>query len=83
MPVYEYACAECGPFERRGSALDASAPRACPECGSPAPRRFTAPGVARMPAPLRRAREREERSAHAPDLVGAPTGRPLPWGHRH
>jgi hypothetical protein len=36
-----------------------------------------------MSAPLRSAREREERSADAPDVVGAPTGRPLPWGHHH
>jgi putative FmdB family regulatory protein len=83
MPVYEYACETCGPFERRGPALEASAARPCPSCDAPARRRFTPPGLARTPAPLRAARDREERSAHVPDVVGAPAGRPVPWGHRH
>ena len=41
--------------------------------------------VARMAAPMRAARDREDRSAHSPDVVGAPAGRPLPGhlGHRH
>jgi hypothetical protein len=65
--------------------VDASAPRTCPTCNAPARRRFTPPGVARTPAPMRAARDREERSAHEPEVVAAPCGRPLPGhhGHRH
>ena len=85
MPVYEYTCETCGPLELRLSMLDASASRTCPTCDAPARRRFTPPGVARTPAPLRAARDREERSAHEPEVVAAPCGRPLPGhhGHRH
>ena len=85
MPVYEYTCEACGPLELRFSMVDASAPRTCPTCNAPARRRFTPPGVARTPAPLRAARDREERSAHEPEVVAAPCGRPLPGhhGHRH
>ena len=85
MPVYEYTCEACGPLELRLSMVDASAPRTCPTCNAPARRRFTPPGVARTPAPMRAARDREERSAHEPEVVAAPCGRPLPGhhGHRH
>ena len=83
MPVYEYACEACGPFELWAPAGDAGAARACPACGASALRRFTSPGLARTPAALRSARDREERSADAPEVVGTPAGRPLPWGHRH
>lgn len=44
MPLYEYACAGCGKFERRAGAGSASAPLACPSCGRLAARSFTAPG---------------------------------------
>ena len=85
MPVYEYTCEACGPFELWLSVLDAASPRTCPACDAPARRHFTPPGVARTPAPMRAARDREERSAHEPAVVGAPSGRPLPGhlAHRH
>ena len=85
MPVYAYTCEGCGSFELQRPVQDAAAAGACPTCGGPARRRFTPPGVARMPAPLRSARDREERSGHEPAVVSAPSGRPLPFhhGHRH
>jgi putative FmdB family regulatory protein len=85
VPVYEFTCEACGPLELRLSMVDASAPRTCPRCDAPARRRFTPPGVARTPAPMRAARDREERSAHEPEVVAAPCGQPLPGhhGHRH
>jgi hypothetical protein len=42
---------------------------------------FTPPGLARLVKPLRSALDREEKSAHEPDVVRAKAGRPLP--HRH
>jgi putative FmdB family regulatory protein len=85
VPVYEYTCEACGPFELWRPVLDASAARLCPTCDAPARRRFTPPAVARTSVPLRAARDREDRSAHAPDVVRAPSGRALPWqpGHAH
>jgi len=83
MPLYAFTCDACGTFEAWRPVGEAAAAPACPTCRGPARRRFTPPGVARMPAALRAARDREERSAHEPEVVGAPSGRPLPWAHRH
>lgn len=82
MPVYVVTCEACGPFELWRPVLDAAAALACPTCGAPARRRFTPPGVARTPAPLRAARDREDRSVHEPEVVRGPSGRSLPWEHR-
>jgi putative FmdB family regulatory protein len=83
MPLYAFTCDRCGPFDARRPMAEAGSALACPSCGSPARRSFTPPGLSRMRAPLRDARDREERSAHAPDLVAAPSGGPLPSAHRH
>jgi putative FmdB family regulatory protein len=82
VPQYAFTCAACGPFEVWRRAQDAAAPLRCPTCGGVALRRFTAPGVRRMPAALRAARDREDKSASAPEVVTAKTGRPMP-GHAH
>jgi putative FmdB family regulatory protein len=88
MPRYEFICEACGPFDVWRPVSEAGAPLSCPACGAPAARLFTAPGLARMPAPLRAARDREEKSAHAPEVTRTKTGRPMPvhggsHGHRH
>ena len=86
MPVYAFNCERCGGFDAWRPVAEAAASLACPSCGTSARRRFTPPGVARTPAPLRVARDREARSAHEPDVVAAPAaGRPLPLAsaHRH
>jgi putative FmdB family regulatory protein len=83
VPIYAYMCEGCGSFELRRPVADAAAAGACPACGGPARRQFTPPGVARMAAPLRAARDREERSGHEPAVVSAPSGRPLPFHHGH
>jgi putative FmdB family regulatory protein len=44
MPLYDYRCAGCGPFEARADASSAGAGASCPECGAPATRAFAAPG---------------------------------------
>jgi putative FmdB family regulatory protein len=82
VPQYAFSCSACGPFEAWRPVAEAGAPLACPTCEAPAARRFTAPGLARMPAAMRTARDREERSAHAPAVVTTKTGRPMP-GHSH
>jgi putative FmdB family regulatory protein len=78
MPLYAFECPGCGPFELR---TEAGATSCCPDCGGEARRVFTPPGLARLSSPLRRARDIEERSAHAPAVVTEKRGRPLHPGH--
>jgi hypothetical protein len=47
---------------------------------------YTPPGLVKTPAPVRKAREFEEKSAHEPEVAREPQGRPLPFarhGHRN
>jgi putative FmdB family regulatory protein len=79
MPVYEFECGRCGPFEARRPVSDPAA--TCPSCAAPGRRVYSTPAVRRMGAPLRRALDREERSSGAPEVVSRPgPGRPL---HTH
>ena len=59
MPLYEYACAACGPFVAMRPLAEFSAPCACPECGTAAPRNLMASpalgaGASPGPAPAGR-----------------------------
>ena len=45
MPLYEYRCAQCGPFDHRRVPEEANAPLPCPRCGAPARRVYTAPAT--------------------------------------
>ncbi len=67
MPLYEYACDECGGFTATNSLSRYREPQPCPGCGSMAPRALlSAPALATMPAAARVAHATNERSAHAP-----------------
>lgn len=81
MPVYAFTCEDCGPFDVMRPMAESGAPARCPSCGTTAARVFTPPGLALLDAPIRRALDTEDRSAHAPDVVSERSGRPLP--HRH
>ncbi|KDP84014.1 hypothetical protein CF70_021700 [Cupriavidus sp. SK-3] len=74
MPIYEYACVDCGTFSAVRRIDDRDAPQACPGCGQEAPRMVTATMLALMPSARRAAHAGNERSAHAP--VSS-------QGHRH
>ncbi len=89
MPLYEYRCAQCGPFDHRRDAEQASTPLTCPRCWAPARRVYTPPAIHKRTGPLAGAsaadRARVDRA-----LTGEPTvttqlgGRPLPaHSHRH
>jgi putative FmdB family regulatory protein len=82
MPVYAFSCGQCGLFDVWRPLSEATQPARCPTCQEPGRRVFTPPGLVRTPAPLRRARDLEEKSTHEPEVVRGPQGRPLPW-HRH
>jgi putative FmdB family regulatory protein len=81
VPIYAFTCAECGPFDVTRPSAEVAAPVACPRCGADARRVFTPPGLALLAKPVRGLLDREEKSAHEPDVVARKTGRPLP--HRH
>ena len=67
MPIYEYMCESCGPFEEMRAMARHADPYECPGCGTMAPRVvLTAPRLAAMPAERRVAYSRNEQSAHAP-----------------
>ena len=56
MPLYEYRCPQCGPFDVRRTLEEASTPLSCPTCdrAGPArlhPSRYGEPEPARFPAP--------------------------------
>lgn len=89
MPVYEYRCPACGPFDLRRAFEQAVQPGPCPACAAPSRRVYTAPGT--------RSRSGQSAGASAADRAlldqahsGAPTittstsGRRLPTRpHRH
>ena len=72
MPLYEYQCDDCGPFEARAPMAECARSAACPKCSAPARRvLLTAPRIAGMSAHRREAHELNERSADSPKR-GAP-----------
>jgi putative FmdB family regulatory protein len=81
VALYAFDCADCGPFELVRPMAEAGSPGPCPRCGAAARRVFTPPAVALLARPVRRALDREEKSAHEPDVAARKAGRPMP--HRH
>ena len=45
MPLYDYRCDRCGPFEVWHKMAETSTPRVCPDCDAIASRIFTAPNI--------------------------------------
>ena len=74
MPVYEFVCEDCGPFEQRRPFAEAGEPMACPSCGHEARRVYSIPNTRRMPTALSGAMDRAEKSAHEPEVVRRPAG---------
>ena len=67
MPMYDYACAACGPFTAYRAMSDYDKPLACETCGAPAPRAILrAPALASMDASVRGGMAVNERSRHEP-----------------
>lgn len=69
MPIYNYQCGTCGPFEAWAPLADASAPCACPECGEAGLRQLAVPHLALMNPAVRKAMGRSEKSAAEPQVV--------------
>jgi putative FmdB family regulatory protein len=77
VPVYVFACDDCGSFELARPMAEASSRACCPTCQREARRVFTPPRLSRLAAPMRRALDTEEASAHEPRVVTEKRGRPL------
>jgi putative FmdB family regulatory protein len=45
MPLYDYRCDRCGPFELWHKMSETGIAKTCPPCGGPASRIFTAPNI--------------------------------------
>jgi putative FmdB family regulatory protein len=89
VPLYEFRCPHCGPFDLRRAMADAAAAAECPSCTRPAPRHYGV-GVGRAPEGRLRDAGRADRArvdrarTGEPVVTGPPTGRRLPRGaHRH
>lgn len=73
MPLYEFFCAECGPFEQRRAMSQASEPADCPSCAEPAPRLISAPNLRRT-TPLQRMMLGRNEAGAEPRVSRSPTG---------
>lgn len=68
MPVYEYACNTCGVFTALRKMSESSEPAFCQECGAESERIISAPRLAVLGKTQRVAHERNEKSAHEPNV---------------
>jgi putative FmdB family regulatory protein len=88
MPVYEFQCSACGPFDVRRGMREATDPSHCPACGQLSHRVYTVPG-GRSPGSLlsstsRRDAARIDRARGGePVVTGPPSGRRLPLVRQH
>ncbi len=62
MPVYEFLCDSCGPFERRRSIGESDAPMLCPACDETASRVYSMPGFTVLSRGQKELRRREGQS---------------------
>lgn len=69
MALYAYSCESCGPIEVTLPMGRAGASVTCPSCARSARRRYTAPASTRGNTPVAKALQRQEASAHEPEVV--------------
>lgn len=78
MPIYDFLCEDCGPFEEKRSFGETATPAACPVCGGDARRVYSMPNTRTMPAALSNAIHHSEKSAYEPEVARRPKGGTLP-----
>ncbi|EKF17379.1 FmdB family zinc ribbon protein [Nitratireductor pacificus] len=69
MPLYNYVCDDCGPFDEWVSMAEATNACACPGCRAPSGRDIAAPHLSLMNGTLRKAHARSEKSGSEPRVV--------------
>ncbi|SNS96041.1 putative regulatory protein, FmdB family [Geodermatophilus pulveris] len=90
MPLYEFRCPGCGPFDLRRDMRDAPSTAPCPTCDQAAQRHYGV-GVGSRPKGVLRDANRADRArvdrarTGEPVVTGPPSGRRLPGAgaHRH
>jgi putative FmdB family regulatory protein len=70
MPLYNYVCPTCGPFDDWRPLSQAEADAACPSCATLSRRSVAMPFLACVSREVRIAHQRNERSADQPRVVG-------------
>ncbi|MFD7844384.1 FmdB family zinc ribbon protein [Nocardia sp. NPDC004340] len=74
MPSYEFACRDCGAFDRVHSMADVPAESPCPHCGRPARRRIGGGVLLHGSTPAMRLLDATAATASRPPVVSAPPG---------
>jgi putative FmdB family regulatory protein len=69
MPLYNYVCTTCGPFDAWSPMAHADSPCACPDCNRSSTRDVAAPHLSLMNGTLRKALTRSESSTSEPKRV--------------
>lgn len=76
MPLYEFRCRSCGPFDAVHTMADVPQDAPCPRCGGRARRAVAAPALGRGAGAAMRLLDATARTAAEPGVVtGAPPGR--------
>ena len=83
MPLYDYHCSRCGNFRAWRRMSEAGDPGDCPICGASAARAVVAPSLALMNPHNRIAHQRNEKSAHEPQVVSRSRPQQADHAHRH
>ena len=88
MPLYEFRCQSCGPFDLRRDMQDAADTAGCPGCARPARRIYSVSSVRHSSGSLRDAtkteRARIDRARGGePVITGPPSGRRFPRPAHH
>lgn len=83
VPIYDFICENCGPFELRRSFAEAGEQAVCPSCEEEAKRVYSMPNTRSMSTGLSKAMNRAEKSAHEPEVVSRPAGGAPSQGHNH
>ncbi len=69
MPLYEYACGNCGPFKEFQSMSRWLEPVDCPDCGTLSVRTISSPQISNVHPHTKIAHQRNENSADQPMVV--------------
>ncbi|MCD2141346.1 MULTISPECIES: FmdB family zinc ribbon protein [Rhodococcus] len=69
MPLYEFRCADCGPFDVSVPMSEVSASAPCPRCEQQSRRSLTPPRLGRGGSAAMRLHDATARTASEPDVV--------------
>jgi putative FmdB family regulatory protein len=88
VPLYEFRCPSCGPFDVHQGMQDASDVATCPSCDRTARRVYSVSAFRPENGPLRGATKADRRRldrarSGEPLITGPPPGRRLPLSRRH